>query len=63
MGPLFWWRNLKKQDRLLYICSLEDIIKIYVKDIKMRRCGNDFGGKCRDQCLFVLNTVMNLTFQ
>ena len=30
----FWWRNLKEQDRLLYKCSLEDIIKMYVKDIK-----------------------------
>ena len=29
----------------------------------MRRCGKDFAGKCRDQCLFVLNRVMKFTFQ
>jgi hypothetical protein len=34
MRPRFWWRNLKEEDRLLYMCSLEDVIKMYVKDTK-----------------------------
>jgi hypothetical protein len=34
MLPRFWWRNLKEDERLLYMRSFEDIIKMYVKDMK-----------------------------